>query len=250
MYNIVNGFILNRTNFSEYDKIVTIYTLQFGKIKVLFKSVNKITAKFISFTEPATEVELQIVQLRNKNYGAIFKFAGGEVINFNVHLRDNFVLYEYTCKILDVVDALTFEFVKDENKFLLIKRVLEFLPFSKNYEIIFLAFVFRFIKLCGYMPELNKCVKCGAKLDNNFYFYIFNFIDKGIICEECGENLNSLEKIKISSNAIKLLKKFYKLNAEQIDMLEVKTEILKEISRFIFLYLQNFLHRSLKTCNL
>ncbi|MFN3550494.1 MAG: DNA repair protein RecO [Endomicrobiia bacterium] len=246
MYNIINGFVINRKNFLEYDKISTIYSLQLGKIKVLFKGVNKITAKFISFLEPATEVELQIVKLKNKNYEPIFKFAGGRAVNFNDKLRENFKIYEYTCKILDIVDALTFEYVKDDNKFFLIKRMFDFLAYSKNIEIVFLAFVWRFIKLCGYMPELNKCVKCKNNFDNKFYF--FNFVDKGIMCNECAKTSESenLEKLRISLSTKELLKKFYRLNAEEIDNLKVAKETVNEISKFIFLYLQSYLHRPLK----
>ncbi len=247
MYCIINGFVINRKNFSEYDKIATIYSLQLGKVKVFFKSVNKITSKFISFLEPATEVELQIVKLKNKNYDTTFKFAGGKVLNFNDKLRENFKIYEYTCRILDLVDALTFECGKDENKFFLIKRMFDFLDHNKNIEVVFLAFVFRFIKLCGYMPELNKCVKCKSSLNNKFYFY-FDFIDKGIVCSECLKTLalSDLEKLKISLSAIELLKKFYKLNAEEIEKLKVDTEVIDEVSKFIFLYLQNYLHRPLR----
>ncbi|MCS7230645.1 MAG: DNA repair protein RecO [Elusimicrobiota bacterium] len=246
MYNLIDGFILNRKNVLEYDKIATIYTLQLGKIKVLFKGINKITSKSISYTEPATEVELQVVKLKNKNYDTIFKFAGGKIVNFNQQLRKSFRIYEYTCKILDLIDALTLELMKDENKYFLIKRVFEFLPNSKNLELIFLAFAFRFIKLCGYMPELSRCIKCKRVLNSSAYFFFFDFINRGIICKECRNISSDLRIIEISLDTIKVIQKFYKLNAEQIDNLNVENKILKEISNFTFIYLQQYLNRGLK----
>lgn len=39
------GIILKRTNFGEADKILTIFTRHFGKIKVLAKGVRKLTSR-------------------------------------------------------------------------------------------------------------------------------------------------------------------------------------------------------------
>ncbi len=246
MYQIVNGIVLNRTNFLDYDKIIILYTLQLGKIKVLFKSVNKPFAKLIYITEPATEIELQCVKLRSKDYGYVFKAAGGKILSFNNELRKNLSVYIYTCKILDLVDALTLELAKDENKFFLIKRVFQVLPSSKNIHLVYLAFVYRFIKLCGYMPLLKNCVKCKTKLLESNKFFYFDFLDGGVVCERCFNNNSSL---KISSNTIKIIQKFYKLNAEQIDKLELPQDNIEEINKLTFLYLQNYIHRPLKVNN-
>jgi len=246
MYQIVDGIVLNRANFLDYDKIVILYTLQLGKIKVLFKSVNKPFAKLLSITEPATELELQCVKLKSKDYGYVFKAAGGKILNFNSDLRKDLNIYFYTCKILDLVDALTLELVKDENKFFLIKRVLQVLPASKNRHLLYLAFIYRFIKLCGYMPELINCVKCKSKLLKSNNFFYFDFVDGGVVCEKCFKNNSSL---KISFNTTKILQKFYKLNAEQIDKLEVPQDTIEEINKLTFLYLQNYIHRPLRVNN-
>ncbi|MCX7716074.1 MAG: DNA repair protein RecO [Endomicrobia bacterium] len=246
-YELVNGFILYRKNIMEYDKTITLYTLQHGKIKVLFKGVNKLTAKFISSIEPATETELQVVRLKSPNYETIFKFAGGTVVNFNHQLRTNLKIYLYTCKIIDLIDALTLEFAKDEDKFFLMKKIFQILPFSENCEVLYFAFVYRFIKLCGYMPELNKCVKCRQSLSINTNFYIFDFKNKGILCNKCiNNNENNTERMKISFNSTNLLRKFYKLNAEQINNFKVEKSVLEEIIQLTSIYLQYYLHRPLR----
>ncbi|MEN3014184.1 MAG: DNA repair protein RecO [Endomicrobiia bacterium] len=253
MYSLVRGFVLDRKNTAEYDKLVTIYTLEYGKIKVFFKSVNKLTSKFISSTEIATELELQILHTKNINYGEIFRFAGGRVLNYNQSLRENLEIYKYTAKVLELVNALTMEGAKDESKYFLVKRILEVLPLYKNYEILYLAFVFRFIKLCGYMPEIKKCVKCGRRLfheesNNKNEIYCFDFIEKGIICSICEKSLRIVNsKMFVSFDLLFTLHKFFKLNAEEVNLLNVDKKTLDEILKFTFIYLQDFLHIPLKT---
>lgn len=242
MYSIINGIVLNRTNFSEYDKLVLLYTLELGKIKVLFKSVNKPTAKLVSFTEVATEVELQLVRLKSTDY--MFRCAGGTVINYNNNLRKDPDIFLYTCKILELVDRLTLELFRDEKKYFLLKRVLEILPLYNNdiYEILFLAFIYRFIKLCGYTPKLDKCVRCNKEITDEYYFDSYS----GVVCNRCKKSSD----IKIFSDTTKTIQKFYKLNAEQVRKLQLDKKILDEIKKITFLYLQNYIYKPLLTYNL
>lgn len=243
MYRIINGIVLNRTNFSEYDKIVTLYTLELGKIKCFFKSVNKPKAKLIYFTEPATEVELKIVKVKNKNYAEFFKAAGGVIVNSNVELRKNLEIYIYTCKILNLVDATTLELLKDEDKFFLIKRIFEVLPTAKSYQVMYYAFVYRFIKLSGYTPQIDRCGLCKNNLKENG---VFNILNGFIICDKCVSKVKENSGIfKISINTIKLVQSFYKLNAQQINNLEINKQVLDELKYITDLYLQNFIYKPL-----
>ncbi len=247
MYHIVNGIVLNRYNFSDWDKIVVLYTLQLGKVKVLFKSVNKPQAKLLSFTEPATEVELQIVSLNKAGYKYMFKVTGGEIINSFPVVKNKLDLYLTACEIFDLVDSLTFELSKDEQKFFLLKRALEILCLDKNKELLFLAFVFRFIKLCGYMPQLYKCVKCKSEI-NYTTTVKFDFASSSVICDKCRRisNINYENTMTISAAALHLIRKFYQLSAEQVTALSVESQIIYEIKKFMYLYLQNYLLRPLK----
>ncbi len=239
MYYIVNGIVLNKMDYLEYDKFVVLYTLELGKIRVLFKSVNKPTAKLISFTEPATEVELQLVKLKSSDY--MFKCAGGTVKNYNNSLRNNTEIYLYTCKVLEIVDKLTLEVVKDEQKYFLIKRMLEILPLCdvNKYKLLYLAFVYRFIKLCGYTPKLDKCVRCGGEINEEYFFDS----SSGVVCNRC----KKASDIKIFYNATKIIQKFYKLTAEQVCILQLDKNTLDEIEKLTFIYLQNYIYKPLLT---
>ncbi len=243
MYKIINGIVLNRTDFHEYDRIVLLYTLELGKIKCLFKSVNKPEAKLIYFTEPATEVELQVVKLKNKNYIDFFKVTGGRIVNYNIQLRTNLEIYNYTCKILNLIDSVTLELSKDENKFFLLKRIFEVLPYASDKNLMYLAFVYRVIKLAGYMPQLYSCVSCKTKINKDSYFDI---LGGGVICDGCYVGVaNKNLVLKISFNTIKLIQNFYKLNAYQINNLKIDAQTLSEAEHITNLYLQTFIHKPL-----
>ena len=49
----LQGFVLKRTNYGEADKILTVFTKERGKIKVLAKGVRKIKSRRAPHSFPA-----------------------------------------------------------------------------------------------------------------------------------------------------------------------------------------------------
>ncbi len=247
MYHIINCIVLRKENYDEYDRLVTVYSLEFGKLKLLFKSVNKPQAKLICLTEPGTEEQLYIYMSKyNTKYR--IRVIGGKLINFYSDLKSNLLKYLYTSSVLEIVDSLTLEFLKDDKKYFLLKRVLELFSQCMNYELIYLAFILRFIKLCGYGPEIYSCIVCKNRLLNYNSLY-FSMKENGIICPVCIENNTELlnNTIKISYYEIFLLQKFLSLTGEEIDKLNIGPDILVNIKKFLFEYLQKYVHFCLKT---
>lgn len=59
------GIILKRTNFGEADKILTIYTKHYGKIKILAKGVRRITSRKGGNVELFNQVVIFAAQGKN-----------------------------------------------------------------------------------------------------------------------------------------------------------------------------------------
>lgn len=241
----VNGIVLRRKNVAEYDKIVLAYTREFGKIRLLFKGVNKPKAKLLALTEPFVESELLVVKLKNKFYDDIFKVIGGQIINFNEELKADFERFIYASRVIEVIDALTFELARDEEKFFLLKRILDVFKFAKNYEILFTGFVYRFIKLCGYRPNLKSCVRCGIKINLDSFELYFDLANGGVMCNYCVSLKEKNNVIAVDKEVIKIINMFYTLSAEEIDKLIVNEKVLKDLKELTFLYLNNYIHKPL-----
>lgn len=244
MYTTINCVVLNKENSGEYDRVVTVYSLELGKLKVLFKSVNKPTAKLLFLTLPATEVELYLY-LSKFYSGYKAKVVGGKLLNFYPEIKNDLQKYIYICKILETVDNLTLDLLRDEKKYNLLIRALQLFSSLTNYETLYLSFIIKFIKLCGYMPEIYRCVKC-KKFSNSTEWY-FNWTENGLICKECLSNIDKNSTVQIFSETINLLQKFYILTGIEINKLQVSNEILTEAKNILYKCLQNYLHSPLKT---
>jgi len=70
------SFILSRRDFREFDQIISLYTLEKGKVEVLARGVKKITSKNAAHLEPFCLVEAEIIPGKEINHlGGVVSMA-------------------------------------------------------------------------------------------------------------------------------------------------------------------------------
>lgn len=98
----VEGIILKRTNLGEADKIITVFTKEEGKLKILAKSIRKITSRKAGSLELFNHVKLLLV--KGKNLDIITEVV--VVSDFSIW-RTNLKKVGVAFYIAELVDKLT-----------------------------------------------------------------------------------------------------------------------------------------------
>lgn len=186
------GIILRRKPFSEADLILTIFSKNYGKIRILTKGSRKIKSKFMGHFEPFCLVKFSCVL--GKSFFIMTSLETLDSHSKNKENSENIKIYSY---IAEVVDALTPELDKNENLFLKIKNYLNTKEIS---QISVAHFLFDILKFSGFAPNVDKCSKCGdiKSVLNHFSFYW-----GGLVCEKCGVGTSK----KVSAKTVLSLKK-------------------------------------------
>lgn len=96
------GIILKRTNFGEADRILTIYTKHYGKIRAIAKGVRKIASRKGGNVEAFNHVSLFLAQGRNLDL-----VTEAEVINSFKSWRKNLKKIGTAYYFCELVDKLT-----------------------------------------------------------------------------------------------------------------------------------------------
>jgi len=148
MYIKTPGIVLNRFKIAEADKLVTVYSREYGKLKAIAPGARKINARLSSATEPLVETNFMFYGSITNN--TILKIVGGELITLFPKIRSEYNRYLYGCNVIEIVDALTMDYSKNETKYNLIKRTLDLMQNSVNPDLIYYAFILRFLNLSGY----------------------------------------------------------------------------------------------------
>ncbi|MFH1667381.1 MAG: DNA repair protein RecO [Elusimicrobiota bacterium] len=247
-YQRTRGIVLYSRKTGEVDKYLHIYSLELGKVKATATGSRKITAKLLAATEPVTETEFMLY-LNSKT--SRIRVIGGILKNMFNPLKTNITKYSYACAVVNLVDSLTAEHEKNIHKYVLLKRTLELLETSKRPDYIYLAFALRFMKLCGYGLELNKCVNCETEVLNDEIsqksdIIFFSLKDGGLVCKNC-YNEADFELIGVNTKATSFIRQLSKLPGEDVEKLEVPKRIEELVENLIRTYVNEYVPYSLKT---
>jgi len=107
----VEGIILKRRNFGEADRILTVFTLQRGKISVLAKGVRRITSRRAGNVELLNRVSMYLYLGKGMPI-----LTEAESLETYPKLKEDLTLSTYAFHIIELVDKLTAE--NQENRIL------------------------------------------------------------------------------------------------------------------------------------
>jgi len=156
------GFFVKKTDRGEDSRLFTVYTKNFGKLKILGKAIRKIGSKLKSGSEIFCLSEIEFIQ------GRIHKTLTDAISieSFPVVKRDLRKL-RVARQIAEIVDRLTIKEEKDSDSWALLKETFNKLENweLKNCEIVYYYFFWNFVSILGYKPEFRDCSINKAKVD-------------------------------------------------------------------------------------
>jgi len=235
------GIILKHKDFREADRVITIYSKDYGKIEAITKGSRKIKSKLAGSLEPFCLVNLNIVKGRNFN-----TVISSEIIKNYRNIKNNFEKIVLANYFTEIIDSLTKVHHHDPKLFNFINSIFEILD-SENKMVgrkIFIIwfFIWRFLSLLGYKPELRQCLKCrkNIKPNNNF----FSFDQGGVICSSCNKLIKN--KIPISDDTIKILRIILERDLKHLVLIKINKNIICEINKLTDLFLKYHLDKEIK----
>lgn len=145
----IEGIILARRNYGEADKIITIFSLELGKIKILAKGVRRIKSRRASHLELFNEVELVIHQ--GKTFSQI---SEARTKNHFSNLKLNLKLTGYLFYLSEILDKILPEHQPHREVYSSFKATLSNLDTAtgKNSEDKVKHFVIQLLWNLGYLP--------------------------------------------------------------------------------------------------
>jgi DNA repair protein RecO (recombination protein O) len=224
------GFVLKKEDKGEQDQLFTIFTKDFGKLKILGRAIRKIKSKLRASVQPFYLTEIEFIQ--GKSYKTLTDAV--RVERFKKIEKDLDKL-----KIANEIAEISDRLIKGEepdrkigNLILEVFKRLNSCASQLNF-IVFYYFLWNFFSVLGYHPEIERCVFCQKKLlPKNLYF---NSEQGGVICSRCFKKIKKREKI--SPETIKFLRILLKKNWKLLSRLKIKEENAKELKELSRKYL-------------
>ncbi len=151
----VQGIVLTSDKYRESDRLLTIYTREHGKIKVISRGSRKMSSKLSPHLEPLDYVSLMLVN------GKVFiTLTGSSKIEDFKNLKASGAFTLLALYLLELVNELVLENLPDDKIYKLLLDLLRYL--NKNREgdkkffaaqEIILAFKLKLLEFLGLRPE-------------------------------------------------------------------------------------------------
>ncbi|CAG9619349.1 DNA repair protein RecO [Sutcliffiella rhizosphaerae] len=221
MLHKCEGIVIRTNAYGENNKILTIFSEELGKVGVMARGANKPSSRFTAVSQLFSHATF--VFQRGTGLGSLQQ---GEIMDSMRSIREDIFLTAYASYIVELMDKVTEEGIRNQALYKLLYQVLHFMDDGYDPEI--LTFIYE-LKMCdriGITPQLNGCASCGAKEGN----FAFSIKEGGFLCNRCFHKDSHL--IKISPATLKILRALYYYDLDRMGNITLKEETRKEI-RFV-----------------
>ena len=197
------GILLRRVDFSDYDLIITFFTLDRGKISVLAKAAKKSTKRFAGILELFSALEIVCSQKATQRGLPILQEATMKQPFSKI--RQDIKKTAYASYWAELINEWVEGGAKNTRLYKLFLSVLNELDLNIiSPEVLSILFQMRFMALSGLAPGLARCGVCGRGAEEMSSKQIgFDLKRGGLICARC--QTPSGARIRLSKGAIKEL---------------------------------------------
>lgn len=221
---VVEGIVLNETNYGETSKILNILT-NIGYISVMSKGSRTIKSKIRGISMKLSLASFTI----NYKENHISNLIEGSTINSLKYILTDYYKMNYAMYLIDLTKNILKD-TYDREIYYILKNALIKINEGFNPSLITNIVEIKYLSFLGVEPNFNSCYNCSSK-------DILTFDMKcGAVCKNCYG-----DTYLFHTNTLKLLKLFQVIEIEKIDKLNLTNElVVKEIQEFIKEYYETY----------
>lgn len=229
---------MRRQDLGEADRLLTIFTPDQGKLRVVAKGVRKPRSRKAGHLEPMTRARLMLARGRELDI-----ITQAEAIDLFPSLRDDLIKLGQASYAVELLDRFTVEEGASQRLYELLVDTLVRLEAGNEAAVALRFFELRMLDLVGYRPELFRCLGCQKEIRPQDQF--FSLALGGILCPGCGRGQQDAYPISLA--ALKVLR-YYQRNAYSIvAAAKIRPVVHSELNNIMESYLTYLLERRLNS---
>ncbi|MCZ7670242.1 MAG: DNA repair protein RecO [Chloroflexi bacterium] len=232
------AIVLKRSNFGEADRLLTLFSLEFGKIKAVAKGARKPQSRKTGHVELFMRSRYLLAEGRD-----LYIITQAEMIEAYPALRDDLVRTTYGSYLVELLDRFTVEEDVNQDIYRLLAAALGWLSETADVRLAARAYELRLLGLTGFQPQLFHCVSCGEAIEEQDQFFSVEL--GGLLCPTCRQADRSAKPI--SAVAVKVLRYLQTRPWDTVKSLQLKRPLHVELEAILYHYLTHILERNLKS---
>jgi len=156
----LQAFVLSNSAYSESDRIVSLFTLEYGRIRGFARGARNSRKRFGPALETFARIDLQLGQKEG-----LSSLRSADVITLYPGIRSDLGAIAHGLYACELVEHLTPEGQPLPRLYRLLAAYLERLDSGKSDDADRRMFEINLLNILGYRPSLNGCSRCGSVFD-------------------------------------------------------------------------------------
>ncbi|HEV2527601.1 MAG TPA: DNA repair protein RecO [Thermomicrobiales bacterium] len=230
------AIVLGKLNLGEADRILTIFTPHYGKVRVIAKGVRKARSKLGPHLELFTRCQLNLTRGRDLDV-----VTSAETHDAYVTLRDDLDVLGHASHMVELVARLTEDRQEQEPVYDLLRGSLRLLADGLDPFAVTRHFEFALLSALGYRPELYRCLNCDRPLEAELNLFSINL--GGMLCPDC--RATDPRAVGLSLNAQKYLREMDRNGLVNVIKLRLPPDTQRELEAVLGGYLRHLTERDL-----
>jgi DNA repair protein RecO (recombination protein O) len=230
--------VLRRQNLGEADRLLTVYTPDLGKLRVVAKGVRRPRSRKAGHLEPFTRVQLLLARGRELDI-----ITQAEATEMYSGLRNDLLRLGQAAYIIELLDRFTVDREENRGLYRLLVNTLERLDAGAQSDAVLRFYELRLLELVGYRPELFRCVSCGAEILPQDQF--FSAAEGGALCPTCGPERHDAQHISLA--ALRVLRHYQRSTFAFASSVHIRPQTHAELERVMEAYMGYILESKLSS---
>ena len=236
-----SAIVIHSLDYGDSDRIVTFYSMDFGKVKGIAKGARRSKKRFSNALEPMSYCN---IIFSKKGRGTLALIEGCDVIDHHAKIREDLHKTLLASYLTELVDKFTLESKKNVDLFKLLLNFLGLIDAGACSDAVIRFFEIRLLRITGYEPALDMCMTCKRPVGKEFIYH-FSMSDGGLRCSACQQdNFGSLE---ISLGTIRTLQLGKEIDTARINRIAFSKQAAQESREVLAGFIHHLLGKEIKS---
>ncbi|MGZ6273824.1 MAG: DNA repair protein RecO [Candidatus Limnocylindrales bacterium] len=236
---VTDAIVLTRFDYGEADRIMTLFTPAYGKLKAIAKGVRRTKSRLGGSLEPLAE--LRVALARGRTFDVVTQV---QVSHAWLRLRDSLESTATAWYLAELADRSLEDRHEAEGLYALLRHAYELLDAGMAPGRVARWYEVHLADELGVRPEVDRCVECDRMLDADEAFRWVPPLG-GVLCSRCPGP--PPERAGLSLEALKLLKAYQRLDVEALAALRLPQAVEAEVEQAMRDFLRFSLDRDARS---
>ncbi|MCH5157072.1 MAG: DNA repair protein RecO [Clostridiales bacterium] len=217
---------LKATDYKENDKLILLYSLEYGKITVHAKGIRKNTAKLKFAADQFCFGQYELAKADDR-----YTLKTCDQLESFYNLREDVVVYYSACAIAECLMNYTEVGLSEPAVFVETLKAWQALTNGVEPLIVTLRFVLKFLELQGFKLAFDSCSVCGNKSAKTF----LDLQRGSLVCDAC----RSADSSPVSPRVVSACLMLDGMPYDKLPNLTFSLDVLKEALRVCYRYISH-----------